>query len=215
MLNSDLHGLALASEIRRYHDAHALPVILVDMLGRQGVSLREAEGDYQVLLHKPLRLLQLQAALINIFEGRAFYANPPTKRPTDAAWPWDDHAPRILLAEDDAINQQVIVHMLQKLGYRIEVVRDGDLALAAIEQHRYDVVLMDVQMPEMDGLEATRQIVQRWPIEERPRIIAMTANAMEGDRELCMAAGMDDYVSKPIRVEELETALIQAGAARS
>ena len=156
-----------------------------------------------MLLHKPLRLLQLQAALINIFEGRAFYANPPTKRPTDAAWPWDDHAPRILLAEDDAINQQVIVHMLLKLGYRIEVVRDGDLALAAIEQHRYDVVLLDVQMPSKDGLEVAQAIRQRFPADRQPYLVAITANVMEDAREECLSAGMDDYISKPVQVAEL------------
>jgi CheY-like chemotaxis protein len=87
------------------------------------------------------------------------------------------------------------------------VVANGLEAIQALERQPYDVVLMDVQMPEMDGLEATRQICGRWPVEERPRIIAMTANAMQGDREICLAAGMDDYVSKPIRVEELVRAL--------
>src|SRR5205085_8961043 len=138
------------------------------------------EDDYQVLLHKPLRLLQLQAALINIIDGRLFHANPPTKRSTSAAWPSDDQAPRILLAEDDTINQQVIVHMLQKMGYQIEVVRDGDLALAAIEQRRYDVLLLDVQMPSKDGLEVARAIRQRFPPDRQPYLVAITANVIEG-----------------------------------
>ena len=198
-----MHGLTLASEIRRYHDAHALPLILVDMLGRQGVSLCEAEGDYQVLLHKPLRLFQLQAALINVFDGRAFHANPPTKRTTSAAWPSDDQALRILLAEDDPINQRVIVHMLQKMGYQIEVVRDGDLALAAIEQQRYDVVLLDVQMPSKDGLEVAQAIRQRFPADQQPYLVAITANVIEGAREECLSAGMDDYISKPVQAAEL------------
>jgi len=201
--NSEMHGLTLASEIRRYHDAHALPLILVDMMGRHDVSLRDADGDYQVLLHKPLRSLQLQAALLNIFEGRAFHPNPPTKRPTGAAWPGDDDAPRILLAEDDAINQQVIMHMLQKMGYQIEVVRDGDLALAAIEQRGYDVVLLDVQMPSMDGLEVAQAIRQRFPADRQPYLVAITANVIEGAREECLSAGMDDYISKPVQVAEL------------
>jgi signal transduction histidine kinase/CheY-like chemotaxis protein/HPt (histidine-containing phosphotransfer) domain-containing protein/PAS domain-containing protein len=203
VLNSEMHGLTLASEIRRYHDAHALPLILVHTLGRHSVSPREAEGDYQVLLHKPLRLFQLQAALINIFEGRAFHANPPVKRSSGAAWPANEQVPCILLAEDDAINQQVILHMLQKLGYQIEVVRDGDLALAAIEQRYYDVVLLDMQMPSKDGLEVARAIRQRFPADRQPYLVAITANVMEGAREECLSAGMDDYISKPVLVAEL------------
>ncbi len=95
------------------------------------------------------------------------------------------------------------------MGYTADIAGDGLEAIAALEAHDYDVVLMDVQMPELDGLEATRRIRARWP--DRPlRIIAMTANAMEGDRETCLAAGMDDYVSKPIRPDELAGALIAA-----
>jgi PAS domain S-box-containing protein len=202
VLHSEMHGLTLASEIRCYHDAHALPLILVDMLGRHDLSLRDAR-DYQVLLHKPLRLFQLQEALINAFDGGAFHATPPMKRPTSATWPGDAHAPHILLAEDDAINQQVIMHMLQKLGYQIEVVRDGDLALAELEQRRYDVVLLDVQMPSKDGLEVAQVIRQRFPADRQPYLVAITANVMEGAREECLRAGMDNYVSKPVQVAEL------------
>ena len=93
------------------------------------------------------------------------------------------------------------------MGYRADVAANGIEAIQAVERQPYDVILMDVQMPEMDGLEATRQICARWPRDERPHIIAMTANAMQGDRELCLAAGMDDYLSKPIRVNELVQAL--------
>jgi CheY-like chemotaxis protein len=212
-----MHGLTLASEIRRYRDAHTLPLILVDMLGRQGGTLHEAEGDYQVLLRKPLRRIQLQTALVNIFEGRAFHANPPIKHPTGAAWPADAYTPRILLAEDDTMNQQVIVHMLQKLGYQIEVVRDGDLALVAMEQQRYDVILLDVQMPSKDGLEVAQAIRQRFPADRQPYLVAITANVMEGAREECLSAGMDNYISKPVQAAELmqviEMHRLRAGSA--
>jgi len=100
------------------------------------------------------------------------------------------------------------------MGYRADVAGNGLEAIDALQRQRYDVVLMDVQMPEMDGLEAARQIHARWPAERRPHIIAMTANALQGDRERCLAAGMDDYVSKPIRVEELVAALLTVQTTR-
>ncbi len=94
------------------------------------------------------------------------------------------------------------------MGYRADVAANGIEVIESLERQPYDVVLMDVQMPEMDGLTATRRIVQRWPVAERPRIVAMTANAMQGDRDECLAAGMDDYLTKPIRVDELVRALV-------
>ncbi len=116
---------------------------------------------------------------------------------------------RILLAEDHLVNQKIAVLLLQQLGYQIDVVANGRDVLTALRQQPYDVVLMDVQMPEMDGLTATRQICQGWSPSERPRIIAMTANAMQGDRQACLDAGMDDYISKPIRINALIQALLQ------
>jgi CheY-like chemotaxis protein len=93
------------------------------------------------------------------------------------------------------------------MGYRADLAANGLEAIQAVERQSYDLILMDVQMPEMDGLEATKAICSRWPAGERPRIVAMTAGAMQGDREMCLAAGMDDYVSKPVRVDELVQAL--------
>ncbi|OLP15778.1 hypothetical protein BST81_24495 [Leptolyngbya sp. 'hensonii'] len=110
---------------------------------------------------------------------------------------------RVLLVEDNMVNQKLASLMLERLGYRADIAGNGLEAIEALRRQPYDVVFMDVQMPEMDGLTATRQICQTWAAGDRPRIIAMTANAMKGDRETCLAAGMDDYIAKPIRMEEL------------
>ena len=113
----------------------------------------------------------------------------------------------ILLAEDNAVNQKVALHLLQRMGYKAAVAHNGMEALEALRQHPYNLVLMDVQMPKMDGITATRHIRRDWPFDRRPRIIAMTANVLEGDREACLLAGMDDYLTKPIRIESLIQAL--------
>jgi CheY-like chemotaxis protein len=123
--------------------------------------------------------------------------------------------PRILLAEDHEMNQQVAVGMIERLGYRVDIVPNGAEAVAALQQGAYHVVFMDCQMPEMDGFEATREIRRREQEGSRIPIVAMTANVMQGDRERCLAAGMDDYISKPITRDRLELVLerwVPAGA---
>lgn len=119
---------------------------------------------------------------------------------------------RILLAEDNIVNQKVALRMLERIGYRADVVNNGAEAIAHLQHIPYDVVLMDVQMPEMDGLEATRQIRRQWQSLARPWIIAMTAGAMEGDRQACLEAGMDDYITKPVKIDALQLALEQFSA---
>ena len=119
------------------------------------------------------------------------------------------HPLRILLAEDNVVNQKLALRLLQQMGYRADLAANGLEAIEAVQRQVYDLVLMDVQMPEMDGLEASRRLGQ---LPARPRIVAMTANAMQGDRDICIAAGMDDYLTKPIRVEELAAALTRTTA---
>jgi CheY-like chemotaxis protein/HPt (histidine-containing phosphotransfer) domain-containing protein len=121
---------------------------------------------------------------------------------------------RILLTEDNATNQKLALRLLERMGYRADVAGNGREAIEALERQSYDLILMDVQMPELDGVAATRLIHERWPGKQHPYIIAMTANAMEGDRETYLNAGMDDYVSKPIRVQELVDALERAAVSQ-
>ena len=117
---------------------------------------------------------------------------------------------RLLLAEDNAVNQKVALHMLTRLGYRADVAANGLEVLDAVRRQPYDIILMDMHMPEMDGLGAARSLRAGPPNGRRPWIVALTANAMQGDRELCLAAGMDDYISKPIRQADLAAALARA-----
>jgi len=161
-------------------------------------------------------------ALSEVGKGSTFYftilAKPTLDEPIDirthSSQPMLDlkgglnHDLRILLAEDNAINQIVTHRMLNKLGYRADMVANGIEVLQAMERQHYDVVLMDVQMPEMDGLKATQAIRQRWPDGEQTAIIAMTASALKGDRAMCLAAGMDGFLSKPAKIEMLKAALV-------
>ena len=124
------------------------------------------------------------------------------------------HPLRILLAEDNLVNQKLATRLLEQMGYRVDLASNGKEALESVARQTYDVVLMDVPMPEMDGLEASRRLNADYPAGTRPKIIAMTANAMQGDREMCIDAGMDDYIAKPIRVDLLTEALLNVPAHR-
>jgi CheY-like chemotaxis protein len=114
---------------------------------------------------------------------------------------------RVLVAEDNVINQKLISRILKSLGYASEIASNGKEALSKVQTERYDIVFMDVQMPEMDGYEASRQILHTVPKDRRPVIIAMTAYALQGDRERCLEAGMDDYLSKPILINDVRRCL--------
>ncbi len=203
-----MDGIALARALGAL-DA-AMPVVLFTSLGR-----REAGGDealFAATLQKPLHQSQLFDTLMNLLADAGTSAGAKARPAAPAKAGLDPamaarHPLRILLAEDNVVNQKLALRLLQQMGYRADLAGNGIEAIEAIERQAYDVVLMDVQMPELDGLEATRRIVARWPDGRRPRIVAMTANAMQGDREACLAAGMDDYVTKPIRVDALVDAL--------
>jgi signal transduction histidine kinase/DNA-binding response OmpR family regulator len=204
MLMPQMDGLALARQMQQIRPT--LPRVLFTSLGRRETAAEEA-ALFKAQLAKPLHQSALFDTLMTLL-GQA--AAPRAAVPVKAAMDKDmaeRHPLRILLAEDNVVNQKLALRLLQQMGYRADVASNGIEAIECIERQPYDVVLMDVQMPEMDGLEATRRIVARWPKGQRPHIVAMTANAMAGDREECLAAGMDDYVTKPIRVEALVAAL--------
>jgi CheY-like chemotaxis protein/anti-sigma regulatory factor (Ser/Thr protein kinase) len=199
-----MDGLTLARKIRA-HNA-GLPLVLFSSLGRKEAG--DTEGLFSAYLAKPLRQSQLFDTLATLLahDTVAKEASAPAKPKLDGTMA-TRHPLRILLAEDNVVNQKLAMRILQQMGYRADLASNGVEAVECVERQTYDVVLMDVQMPEMDGLEAARTITGRWNAAQRPRIVAMTANAMQGDRELCIAAGMDDYLTKPIRVDQLVDAL--------
>jgi signal transduction histidine kinase/DNA-binding response OmpR family regulator len=199
----DLDGAMLAQKIREA--GHKLPLVLFSSLGRKEAG----DSLFAATLAKPLRQSQLFDTLVQLLaHEEAPKAAPTAAKPRMDAGMAERHPLRILLAEDNVVNQKLALRLLQQMGYRADVASNGIEAIECCARQPYDVVLMDVQMPEMDGLEASRRIVARWSdTAQRPRIVAMTANAMQGDREECLAAGMDDYVTKPIRVDALVEAL--------
>ncbi len=201
-----MDGLTLARKIRERNAG--LPLVLFSSLGRKEAG--DTEGLFSAYLAKPLRQSQLFDMLATLLahDTMAKEVSAPAKPKLDGTMA-KRHPLRILLAEDNVVNQKLALRILQQMGYRADLASNGVEAVECVQRQTYDVVLMDVQMPEMDGLEASRRITAKWSAGERPRIVAMTANAMQGDREECLAAGMDDYVTKPIRVEALIEALTQ------
>jgi CheY-like chemotaxis protein/HPt (histidine-containing phosphotransfer) domain-containing protein len=208
----DMDGVTLAREIRRTEHGE-FPLVMLTSLGHRDVDGKE---EFAAFLSKPVKASQLYNALVGIFGGTAGIAEREKVEGPQFDPELATRIPlRILLAEDNAINQKIALLLLKKMGYTADVASNGTEAVEAVRRQHYDVVLMDVQMPEMDGFEATAVIRDQLPADWQPRIIAMTANAMEGDRELCLAARMDDYVAKPIRAGELQSALERCVSAGS
>ncbi|MCT7951208.1 response regulator [Ancylothrix sp. C2] len=201
----DLSGVELIEEIRSLEKGRYLPVVMLSSLRNAENRVTPEHSLEFTVLSKPVKQSQFYNVLMGVFGGQRL-ENKPALGPVNAQM--GEMLPlRILLAEDNPVNQKVALLTLERIGYRAEVAGNGLEVLDALHRQPYDVVLMDVQMPEMDGLAAARQICQLLPASSRPRIIAMTANAMQGDREECIEAGMDDYITKPIRMDELVKAL--------
>jgi signal transduction histidine kinase/DNA-binding response OmpR family regulator len=203
----EMDGEMLALEIRKQKKLQTLPLIMLSSGNKNIISDGSPTSLFDAFLTKPIKPSQLYDVLVGILarqetkETKSTYS-PAIERQLATQFPL-----RILLAEDNLVNQKVALRMLERLGYRADMVSNGEEVLEALRRQSYDVVLMDVQMPEMDGLEATMRIHEEWQSGVRPRIIAMTANAMEGDREACLNAGMDDYINKPVKIEQLQEAL--------
>jgi len=206
-----MDGVMLARAIRALPGRGELPLILISSIGRELAD--GSAGLFAQILTKPLKPSPLYDALIKVFGTRPPFPLETPPRPIPPPPAGEVRPERILLAEDNTVNQKVALHMLARLGYRADPVANGQEAVQAVRERHYDIVLMDVQMPEMDGFEATRLIKETLPPGRAPWIIALTANAMEGDRELCLQAGMDDYLGKPIKNTELAAALARAGSA--
>ncbi len=202
-----MSGAELSREIRRQNTS--FPLVMLTSLGWRDP---EESALFSAFLTKPVK----QSAVYNaIVTALAIEEVPGEKHTSSASVSFDanmaaQYPLSILLAEDNAVNQKLALRILERMGYRADVAANGMEVLRSLERQRYDLILMDVQMPEMDGLQATRSIRLKFPANLQPQIIAMTANAMQGDREMCLEAGMNDYVSKPIQVKELIAALQNA-----
>lgn len=194
-----LDGVALGAALRLLPQVSSAPLVLLTSLGGRPSGV---EHYFSAFLTKPAKRATLHETLLRVLQGRG---TADEERPEERSVA--QRSLRILLAEDNEINQRVAKLMLDMLGHQVDTVGNGFDAVTAVTSGSYDLVLMDVQMPDVDGLEATRRIRSRLPSDQVPFIVAMTANARPQDREACLAAGMDEYLSKPVRMKELEAAL--------
>ncbi len=203
---SGIGGNAFASELRKVRER--LPIVGLSTPGQD-----DRHGGFAALVTKPVKASRLYDAMIAALPHADRRAEPRADR---SVWRLADRHPlRVLVAEDNVVNQKVVMAMLSHLGYRADLVANGLEAVDAVRRVAYDVVFMDLQMPELDGVGATREIIAEHPRDRRPRIVALTANAYDEDREACLAAGMDDYVSKPLKTETLEAALLRVSRRES
>ncbi len=229
-----MDGLDVARGIAARAPGRPPVLVMLTSIHREGSLRDEArQAGVHAVLYKPTKPSQLYDVLIEAFDGRPAAAPVPDApagpAPPDAPAAWVARpAPaepprrglRILLAEDNVVNQKVAVRLLGRLGYTVDVVANGAEAVAEVERRAgfgegYDVVLMDVQMPVMDGLAATRAIRASETVTDQPHIVALTANAMEGDREACLEAGTDDYLAKPVQLASMREAMDRAAQCRS
>jgi CheY-like chemotaxis protein len=201
----EMDGLQLAEAMQLQPEMQAIPLILLMSYVDRSYRERALKVGLLAYLTKPVRTAVLYNSILTAL-GRVESAPLPTNS-VELAVPAPSQRAHLLVAEDNLVNQKVACRILEKLGYRCDIVSNGKEALAALSRTAYDLILMDCQMPEMDGYEATAEIRRLETGVGHTPVIAMTAHVMKGDREKCLEIGMDDYVSKPVRVDELSTAL--------
>jgi signal transduction histidine kinase len=207
----DLDGRSLAEAVRKLPGGHSLPILLLTSVHLRVGDPRAAAAGISISIHKPIRPRQLFEALMQAFDSPRGPVRKESSVPMLDPLLSSRLPLRILMADDNRVNQKVGQALLGRLGYRADVVSDGLEVLRALELQPYDMVFLDVQMPGMDGCSAAREIRRRWSKADRPRMVALTAEAMLGDREKCLEAGMDDYIAKPIRIVDLRTTIERWG----
>jgi PAS domain S-box-containing protein len=208
-----MNGMELAQAIKSNPITKDTRVIMISSVGDPIDAQTRKNFDIEAFFVKPVKQPQLHQCLSSVLGSAPSKKIKANNHTQGEARPPAIHDTRILIAEDNEVNKKVMLLVLDDLGYTADTVSNGKEAIAALRGHSYDIILMDCQMPEMDGYEAARTI--RREFDRPPRIIAMTAHALCGDREKCLAAGMDDYLSKPIIGEQLEAALKKWAPARN
>jgi signal transduction histidine kinase/CheY-like chemotaxis protein/HPt (histidine-containing phosphotransfer) domain-containing protein len=206
-----MDGLTLSRKIRQHLQADCPHFVMLTSVGRQEMNILANQADLTAYLTKPVKAAHLHDALLNVLSGQPGHVSKLSARSTFDRQLGTRLPLKILLADDNAVNQKVALQMLARMGYRADVAANGVEIMEAVRSKHYDIVLTDVHMPLMDGLEAARRICEELKPERRPRIIAMTASAMQEDRDQCFKAGMDDFITKPIRIEDLQSVLKRWG----
>ncbi|MFZ1729158.1 MAG: response regulator [Bacteroidota bacterium] len=207
MLMPGMDGVGLARTIRDRFPAADIPFILLTSLSKYDDRI-PTDGLFKAILTKPVKQASLFEIVVSVLTDNLSDKRKGRKKGAVLDRHLAEKIPlRILIAEDNPVNQKLVVRVLQQIGYRADVAANGFEVLDALNRQSYDLVFMDIQMPEMDGFEASRRIQKDFPPERQPIIVAVTANAMEGDRERCLEAGMHDYITKPIRLEAMQEAI--------
>jgi len=203
-----MDGLTFAREVRRFVDKDRMPMLLISSVTDPALVEDDPLQPFQAVGHKPVQAPVLRRTILQMMAGSKKLRRVTQSVSLRHQNLGREYPLRLLLVEDNPTNQKVAMHLLKRLGYTADLAENGRVAVGKAARGNYDLIFMDVQMPEMDGPEATAEI-RRIPGLRQPRIVALTANAMKGDRERYLAAGMDDYLSKPVRLEDLEEVLLR------
>ncbi|WP_221029500.1 ATP-binding protein [Actomonas aquatica] len=213
LLDDDVLESPTAPDLLQAINRRSLPTLLLLTPGRPVPDELSAK-PYVLSLKKPLKTSTLLRGVHTLFRATD-QSLPPIEAPAKRRILAEEFPLDVLLVEDNMVNQKVALRFLDRLGYRADCVGNGLEAVQALEDRDFDLVLMDLQMPEMDGFEASREIRRKFPRERQPKIVALTANALQGDRDVCLEAGMDDYITKPVKLHELSEVIRRQFTAHS